>query len=54
MALNIVGCLSMSTIKKYYVTINAVCVHFDVSDNSETISDAELVACLIMQCFMKT
>ena len=41
MALKIVGCLSMSTIGKRCVTIPAVCVHVHVSDNRETMSEAE-------------
>ena len=41
MTLKIVGCLSMSTIKRYYGTIKAVCVQFHVNDNRETMSDAE-------------
>ena len=35
----------MSTIKRYYVTMNAVCVHFHVSDNRETMANAE-TSCL--------
>ena len=31
----------MSTIGKSFVTIKAVCVHFNVSDNRETMFDAE-------------
>ena len=41
MALKIVGCLSMSTIGKRCVTIPAVCVHVHMSDNRETMSEAE-------------
>ena len=41
MTLNIVGCLSMSTIEKRYVTIKAVCVHVHMSDNRETLCGAE-------------
>ena len=41
MALKIVGCLSMSTIEKCCVTIPAVCVHVHMSDNRETMSEAE-------------
>ena len=37
----IVGCLSMSTIGKRSVTIKVVCVHFNVSDNRESMFDAE-------------
>ena len=35
----------MSTRKRYYVTIKAVCVHSHASDNGETMSDAE-TSCL--------
>ena len=35
----------MSTIGRSSVTIEAVCVHFHVSDNRETMSDAE-TSCL--------
>ena len=35
----------MSTIKINYVTIISVCVHFHVSDNRETMFDAE-TSCL--------
>ena len=41
MALKIVGCLSMSTIEKRCVTIPEVCVHVHMSDNRETMSEAE-------------
>ena len=41
MALKIVGCLSMSTIGKRCVTIPEVCVHVHMSDNRETMSEAE-------------
>ena len=41
MALKIVGCLSMSTIGKRCVTKPAVCVHVHMSDNRETMSEAE-------------
>ena len=41
MALKIVGCLSMSIIKRRCVTITAVCVHVHVSDNRETLCGAE-------------
>ena len=41
MALKIVGCLSMSTIRKRCVTIPEVCVHVHMSDNRETMSEAE-------------
>ena len=41
MTLKIVGCLSMSTIGKRCVTITAVCVHVHMSDNRETMSEAE-------------
>ena len=41
MALRIVGCLSMSVIRRRYVTITAVCVHVQVSDNRGTLCDAE-------------
>jgi len=40
-ALKIVGCLSMSTIGKRCVTIPEVCVHVHMSDNRETMSEAE-------------
>ena len=36
MALKIVGCLSMSIIRRCCVTIAAVCVHVQVSDNRGT------------------
>ena len=36
MALKIVGCLSMSTIRKRCVTIPEVYVHVHMSDNRET------------------
>ena len=41
MALKIVGCLSMSIIRKRCVTITAFCVHVHVSDNRGTLCDAE-------------
>ena len=41
MALRIVGCLSMSVIRRRCVTITAVCVHVQVSDNRGTLCDAE-------------
>ena len=41
MALKIVDCLSMSTIRRYCVTITAVCMHVHVSDNRGTLCDAE-------------
>ena len=41
MALKIVGCLSMSTIGKRCVTIPEVCMHVHMSDNRETMSEAE-------------
>ena len=41
MTLNIVGCLSMSTIGKRCVTIPEVCVHVHMRDNRETMSGAE-------------
>ena len=41
MALRIVGCLSMSIIRRRCVTITAVCVHVQVSDNRGTLCDAE-------------
>ena len=31
----------MSTIRRRCVTITAICVHFNVSDNRETMSEAE-------------
>ena len=31
----------MSTIKRYFVTMKAVCVHFHVSDIKESMSDAK-------------
>jgi len=40
-ALKIVGCLLMSIIRRRCVTITAVCVHVQVSDNSGTLCDAE-------------
>jgi hypothetical protein len=39
--LKIVGCLSMSTIGKRCVTIPEVCMHVHMSDNRETMSEAE-------------
>ena len=42
---NIVDCSSMSTIGRICRTINAVCVHFYMSDNRETLSDAK-ISCL--------
>ena len=41
MALKIVGCLSMSKIRRRCVTITAVCRHVQVSDNRGTLCDAE-------------
>ena len=41
----IIGRLSMSTIGKRSVTIKVVCVHFNVSDNRESMFDAE-TSCL--------
>ena len=41
MALKIVGCRLMSIMRRRYVTIAAVCVHVQVSDNRETLCDAE-------------
>ena len=41
MALKIVGCLSMSVIRRRCVTITAVCVHVQVSDNRGSLCDAE-------------
>ena len=41
MTLNIVGCLSMSTIGKRCVTIKAVCIHVHISDNRGTLCDSE-------------
>ena len=41
MALKIVGCLLMSIMRRRCVTITAVCVHVQVSDNSGTLCDAE-------------
>ena len=41
MALKIVGCLSMSTIGTRWVTIPEVCVLVHMSDNRETMSEAE-------------
>ena len=41
MALKIVGCLLMSIMRRRYVTITAVCVHVQVSDNRGTLCDAE-------------
>ena len=41
MTLKIVGCLSMSTIGKRCVTIPEVCMHVHMSDNRETMSEAE-------------
>ena len=41
MTLKIVGCLSMSTIRKRCVTIPEVCVHVHMSDKRETMSEAE-------------
>ena len=45
--LNIVGCLSMSTIGKRCVTIKAVCIHVHISDNRGTLCDSEN-SCLSM------
>ena len=39
--LKIVGCLSMSTIRRRCVTMTAVCVHDHVNDTSGTLCDAE-------------
>jgi hypothetical protein len=39
--LKIVGCLSMSTIRKRCVSIPEICVHVHMSDNRETMSEAE-------------
>ena len=39
--LKIVGCLSMSTIMKRCVSIPEICVHVHMSDNRETMSEAE-------------
>ena len=41
MALKIVGCLLMSIMRRRCVTIPEVCVHVQVSDNRETMSEAE-------------
>ena len=41
MALKIVGSLSMWIIRRRCVTIAAVCVHIQVSDNRETLCGAE-------------
>ena len=41
MALKIVGCLLMSIMRRRYVTITAVCVHVEMSDNRGTLCDAE-------------
>ena len=41
MALKIVGCLSMSILRRRCVTITAACVHFQVSNNRGTLCDAE-------------
>ena len=41
MALRIVGCLSVSIIRRRCVTITAVCVHVQVSDNRGSLCDAE-------------
>ena len=41
----IVNCSSMSTIGRSCMTIKAVCVHFHVSDNRETLPDAK-ISCL--------
>ena len=40
-ALKIVGCLLMSIMRRRYVTITAVCVHVQVSENRGTLCDAE-------------
>ena len=40
-ALKIVGCLSMSILRRRCVTIAAVCVHVQVSDNRGTLCGAE-------------
>ena len=39
-ALKIVGCLLMSIMRRRCVTITAVCVHVEMSDNRGTLSDA--------------
>ena len=41
MTLNIVDCLSMSTIGKRWVTIKAVCIHVFMNDNRGTLCDSE-------------
>ena len=41
MPLKIVGKLSMLTIRRRCVMITAVCVHVHISDNRETLCDAE-------------
>ena len=41
MALKIDGCLLMSIMRRRCVTITAVCVHVHMSDNRETMSEAE-------------
>ena len=42
MALEIVGRLLMSIMRRRCVTITAVCVHVQVSDNRGTLCDAEI------------
>ena len=41
MALRIVGCPSMSIIRRRCVTRKAICVHVHMSDNRESMSEAE-------------
>ena len=41
MTLKIFSCLSMSTIVKRCVAVKVVCVRVHVSDNEETLCDAE-------------
>ena len=41
MALKIVGCLSMSRMRRRCVTITAVCVHVHISDIRGTLCDSE-------------
>ena len=48
MALKIVGCLSMSTMRRRCVTITAVCVDVHMSDNRQTLMTLKIVGCLSM------
>ena len=41
MTLKIISCLSMSTIGRRCVAVEAICMHVHVSDNRGTLFDAE-------------